>query len=734
MPDSTVNTISFEKYLTLLRDAAPDTVDLYACDVTGSIIASDDRNAHSVSTVSNIIARKLLSEHNYKPGVASLAPGERKHLLMPVCNTLDEPFAYLIAILNKETESREQFTDNLINRSLPAVASCIEKEYKLTAELDDMAHDLAGRYEELNLIYETTDEITNNESEESTLTNLIEKYVEHLGVDMMALAFPRQERVFSVANSTDPIPGASNIINNLAHTYDTEAGNDGKLLLINDFTDQQRDKYHLQVPCKIMASPVPNSRGGIDGILICINHIQRPDFYNSDKNLLHVISKKVAKVMHSNYDTLTGLINQRAFENVIQKAVNSSRKNDLFHCVLNIDLDKLKVINETYGRDAGDHIIKSVANLLESKFRRTDTISYLGEGRYGVLLEECTMDRGMHVSESLLKFIDDSFFTWNSKPVETRITIGVALIEPHTHQSDDILEAVEIARDAAKERGHNRIQLYRLDDDEFAMRKDSLHWVTRIQQALRYDEFALHSQTISPTAPTNENYHFEVLLRMTDKDGSIIPPGRFLPPAEQFNLMPIIDRWVIKRTFATLSSAGVAQASDEGIVSINLSGQSLADHDLTSYIIDNIEKYRIAPDCICFEITETTAIHDTKSAQDIFSQLKSIGCKLSLDDFGTGLSSFSYLKNMPVDYLKIDGSFVRNILTDNVSHAMVASINQVGHVMELKTIAEFVENDELATRLKHIGVDYLQGYGIAKPVSMIDYLSSMHSSPSACAG
>jgi diguanylate cyclase (GGDEF)-like protein len=446
------------------------------------------------------------------------------------------------------------------------------------------------------------------------------------------------------------------------------------------------------------------------------------------------MSKKVGKIVQSNYDIMTGLINQHAFKTVIQDAIKSSRRKGLFHCVLNIDIDNLKVINETLGRDAGDFIIRCVADILQNKLRSADTVCYMGEGRYGALLDQCNIDQGMQVAESLRKLIQESTFTWKDKPAETSITIGVGLIEPHTQKFDEVLEAAEMARDAAKEIGYNRIHVYRQNDDGFASRKDHLQWVTRIQQALRHDDFAVFAQTISPVAPTDESYHFEVLLRMLEKDGSIIPPGKFIPPAEQFSLMPIIDRWVINKTLEILSSRGFAQQPGEGIVSINLSGQSLTDNELTDYVIDLINKYRIAPECICFEITETAAIHDTTSAYNIFRQLKSRGFKLSLDDFGTGLSSFSYLRDMPVDFLKIDGSFVRTILEDNVTSAMVASINHVGHVMGIKTIAEFVESDEIITALKHIGVDYLQGYAIAKPADLPNYLSELRSSNSALAG
>jgi EAL domain-containing protein (putative c-di-GMP-specific phosphodiesterase class I) len=358
----------------------------------------------------------------------------------------------------------------------------------------------------------------------------------------------------------------------------------------------------------------------------------------------------------------------------------------------------------------------------------------MGEGRYGVLLDQCNIDQGINVSNNLRSLVDNSCFIWNDKPLDISVTIGIGLIEPHTQKIDEVLEAAEMARDAAKEIGYNRTQVYRQNDGDFAIRKDHLQWVSRIQQALRNNDFSVYAQTIRPVANSDEYYHFEVLLRMLDKDGSIIPPGKFIPPAEQFNLMPIIDRWVINNTLEILSSLGFAQHPGEGIVSINLSGQSLTDNQLTDYVIDKANQYHISPECICFEITETTAIHDTSSAQKIFRELKSVGFQLSLDDFGTGLSSFSYLRDMPVDYLKIDGSFVRTILEDNVTSAMVTSINHVGHVMGLKTITEFVETDEIATKLKHIGVDYMQGYAIAKPVDLRDYLSDLKSSIPALTG
>jgi EAL domain-containing protein (putative c-di-GMP-specific phosphodiesterase class I) len=250
-----------------------------------------------------------------------------------------------------------------------------------------------------------------------------------------------------------------------------------------------------------------------------------------------------------------------------------------------------------------------------------------------------------------------------------------------------------------------------------------MQWVNRIQRALREDQLQVYAQTIEPLADTNENYHFEILLRLTDREGAVILPGEFLPPAERFNLMPTIDRWVIDKTFATLSEHGFAQSSLEGVVSINLAGQSLSDEGLIDYINQKFAEYSLSTDCICFEVTETSAIGDMESAHYVMSSLKEKGCHFSLDDFGTGLSSFSYLKYLPVEYVKIDGSFVRQILDDQVAHAMVSSINQIGHIMGLKTIAEFVENDEIKKQLELINIDYIQGFSVCKPVPLEEYLA-----------
>jgi EAL domain-containing protein (putative c-di-GMP-specific phosphodiesterase class I) len=339
-----------------------------------------------------------------------------------------------------------------------------------------------------------------------------------------------------------------------------------------------------------------------------------------------------------------------------------------------------------------------------------------------VLLERCPVDRGMKVAEHLRDLISSTEFFWSGRSAQITVSTGMAAVEPDTPGVEAVLEAAELACDTAKESGRNRTQLYRQDDGELMARKQQMHMVNRIHAALRDDRFRIDCQTIQPVQPDPERYHFEVLVRLLDELGEVISPNAFIPAAERYHLMPVIDRWVIKKTCEILSQRGMARVPDEGTVSINLSGQSFADEDIVAYISEQLYQSGVHPGCLCFEITETAAVSNTDAAHRIIAQLREKGCRFSLDDFGTGMSSFAYLKTLPVDYLKIDGSFVRQVVDDRVSRAMVSAINEIGHVMELKTIAEFVETDEIARRLAAMGLDYLQGYSIAQPEPIEEYI------------
>lgn len=436
--------------------------------------------------------------------------------------------------------------------------------------------------------------------------------------------------------------------------------------------------------------------------------------------VLHDLSESLALKAQleyqSSHDLLTGLGNRFSFEQQLGRAIQGSQSASATHVLCYVDLDQFKIINDTCGHVAGDELLKQIAKILQFLLRPQDTLARLGGDEFGILLERCALSEAALITEALLQAIRLYRFDWEDKQFRLSASIGLVLISAESEQVSDLLSLADATCYVAKDKGRNRVQIYQADDGEMTRRHGEMHWVTRIHRALEENRFCLYQQTILSLQKTDPHeQHFEVLLRMIDEQGQIIPPNTFIPAAERYNLMPLIDRWVIQNSFAAVARLGRQSPKTASICAINLSGASLTDEALFDFIAHNSRLHQIAPQSICFEITETAAIANLKQAIAFMNELKTLGFQFSLDDFGSGLSSFAYLKNMPVDYLKIDGSFVRDILDDHADHAMVNAINQVGHVMGLKTVAEFVENKQILARLEGMGVDYGQGYGIAKP-------------------
>ena len=389
-----------------------------------------------------------------------------------------------------------------------------------------------------------------------------------------------------------------------------------------------------------------------------------------------------------------------------------------------MDLDQFKVINDTNGHIAGDELLRQIALVLQATVRKRDTLARLGGDEFGVLMEKCTPLQAYRVADALQMAVNDFEFLWEGKNYRVGISIGLVDISSATKNLTELLKQADSACYMAKDAGRNRIHVYQPEDSETTSRQGEMQWVSKINQALDEDRFCLYAQSIVTLSDQNDKKHYELLIRMEGEQREVIPPGDFLPSAERYNLIGILDRWVIKNAFKLLSSHPEFLEKIE-FVSINLSGQSVTSESFLNLIIEELMSSRIDPAKICFEITETVAISNLTKASEFISDLKKIGCRFALDDFGSGLSSFGYLKNLPVDYLKIDGMFVKDMVDDPIDHAMVKSINEIGHVMGMKTIAEFVENEAIMDKLKVLGVDFAQGYTIDKPSSFIDILETM---------
>lgn len=426
----------------------------------------------------------------------------------------------------------------------------------------------------------------------------------------------------------------------------------------------------------------------------------------------HALAKKL--VYQASHDTLTGLINRREFELRLVKAIENAQIEKTTHALCYLDLDQFKIINDTCGHAAGDEMLRRLGALLQTQAGNEDTVARLGGDEFGVLMEHCTQQEAEQFAEKIRVMIEAFRFEWEERIFAIGVSIGLMPILNSTGSMTYVMRAADTACYAAKNQGRNRTVVYHPDNEMLSRLQSEMEWVSKINWALEHDRFQLFHQPIVPVANASDKIYYEILLRMKDKDGQMIAPGEFLAAAERYNLATRIDRWVVSSTLEWLG-LHPEHVDSLYLCSINLSGSSLGEEEFSNFVKQQLLNCFVPAEKICFEITETAAISNLSAAIGFIDELKALGCKFALDDFGSGLSSFAYLKNIPVDLLKIDGMFVKDIDTNPTNFAMVKSIHEIGRVMGKKTIAEFVESDAILLKLREIGVNYAQGYGIGRP-------------------
>lgn len=429
----------------------------------------------------------------------------------------------------------------------------------------------------------------------------------------------------------------------------------------------------------------------------------------------------------ASHDPLTSLVNRRGFEQQLAEAITSARESNQQHMLCYLDLDQFKVVNDTCGHMAGDELLRQLATRLQNLVRSNDVLARLGGDEFGIILHQCPLEAAKYIGNNIQDTIRDFPFVWQDKTFSIRASIGLVSIDADSGDLNSVMSAADAACYAAKDSGRDRVHVYQADDRELAQQRGERQWVTRILKALEENRLCLYHQAIVPILHPNMPSqitigHSEILLRMISETGELVPPMAFIPAAERYGLMPAIDRWVIRTFFANHQQHYEAQLADSAteqyLYTINLSGASINDEQFLPFLKEQLNLHQVCPRTICFEITETAAITNLVRAAQLISELKAIGCYFALDDFGSGMSSFAYLKSLPVDYLKIDGNFVKDIVSDPIDSAMVECINRIGHVIGIQTIAEFVENEGILEKLRELGVDYAQGYGIARPCSL----------------
>ena len=461
-----------------------------------------------------------------------------------------------------------------------------------------------------------------------------------------------------------------------------------------------------EVPIQDSAAPIRDRIGNIVGSVMVFHDISK------DSRLFRQMSYQAS------HDSLTGLINRREFENCLANTLDKTRESDEDnHALLYVDLDQFKVVNDTFGHTAGDALLCQLTEKIQTNIRSTDLLARLGGDEFGIFLEHCSKAKAIEVAEAIRGAIEGYRFEWKESSTTIRCSIGIVMVTSENADVASVMSSADVACYSAKDMGRNQVHIYK--DSDASMRHEEMKWVSRITSAIDDERLELFFQ---PIIGIGDEYgqrrgHYELLLRMRDEKGELVGPEQFIPAAERYNLMPTVDRWVVREAVTKL-----ADRNDDGeagyTLAVNLSGTSLSEDRFLEFVIDELQKHNLPDGAICFEITETAAISNLSRVVHFMKELKKLGCKFSLDDFGSGLSSFTYLKNLPVDYLKIDGQFIRNVINDSVDESMVKAISQVGHAMGIEMIAERVESRQVLDKLGSLGVEFAQGYFIARPASI----------------
>ncbi|MEG3931040.1 EAL domain-containing protein [Microcoleus sp. T3_B1] len=459
-----------------------------------------------------------------------------------------------------------------------------------------------------------------------------------------------------------------------------------------------------EYPIADSAAPIRDREGQIIGAVMVFHDVTESRY----------LTRQLS--WEENHDALTGLINRRKFEQQLVEALASVKDSNQQHALCYLDLDQFKVVNDTVGHIAGDELLRQITALIQKGVRANDMLARLGGDEFGILLTQCSLSQATQIAENLKDIVHQFRFIWNGKTFIIGVSIGVVAIDQTSQNLMELLGAADAACYAAKARGRNCVHIYSLDDSELIKQRGQRQLIAQISRALETNRFCLYYQKIVSITSKPLVEHYEILLRMLDENGKIVSPAQFIPAAERYGLITEIDCWVIEKFFSNYHKLPEKDALSQGLYTINLSGASISNNQFMRFLIEQFSRYQVPPQTIGFEITETAAIANFEQARYFMGELKKIGCCFALDDFGSGLSSFAYLINLPVDYLKIDGAFVKNISHNLISQALVEGFNGIAHAMNLETIAEFVEDETILEKLREIGVDYAQGYGIARPV------------------
>jgi diguanylate cyclase (GGDEF)-like protein len=640
----------------------------------------------------------------------------RTVLALPVYAAGKEGLGVLVSVFSKNAGKSSWFNPSLLKNILRPAIDLIGESLRLDRDLKARASFAEQVEKELQLIYQVDEKIHGTSRSHAGLAQLIGQSGRFLSIAYSVLLMPAKRIRISATHSSWRSVNRKAI---------------DKYLLDKLFPklDAQRGPVIFEVPAidgsdnpaeqgyQALLSPLLDSSGNVEGILAQLGRVSGQPFEESHKRFMSHIVRKVEYVIEQSFDSMTGLMNRSGFEAQLQESMKSLEGEGENHQLIYFDLDNLQLVNDTFDRGAGDEVIIRFAQLIEEHLPKNAVATRLAEDDFVILLTHSDSDAALALTDTIRKDGHKLRYLKGDKSLQVTVSVGISELRGGG-SGGDALTAARLACDSAKDHGRDRVEIHDRANRSVIQRYDDMQLVSEIQKSLDTDGFALFAQPIVPLLDDDGKRRFEILLRMKDGEGNRISSSAFFSAAERYQLMPQVDRWVVSRTLARLSDFADYLDRTGASFAINLSGQSLGDDEILTFVEEEIDSSGVPATSLCFEVTESAAVSSRDKAQAFIDALRQRGCQFSLDDFGAGLSSFAYLKNFNVDVLKIDGGFIRDITDNRISESMVAAITQVAKVMELQTVAEYVESKQTRKLITELGVDFAQGHAIGKPIEL----------------
>jgi diguanylate cyclase (GGDEF)-like protein len=618
----------------------------------------------------------------------------------------------LLAIACRAAES-EPRNFPMVHALLRPALECLRRDLIARAAIYDLGHRVTSLDKDLELLLTdpgAKSDSTRDDADE--LKGILQQANDYLRCAMSALFVP--DKGIVLIRSTGEKPPDSQLVTRTHRQLLSMAQIRREPVIINQIAAGN-------VPYRILSCPLKHPSGRATGVLALFRTESSPEFVDRDARLGDVLARKAAGIIESSFDAMSGLYTRQAFEQRVRVVVNDPNRQNAWSA-LYIDSDQLHVINDNFGMHVGDSIISQIGELLRRRLPRGALAARISGDRFAVLLPT-TLEDAAQFAESLREGAEQLGALRGDARLHVSISIGVAPFEREARELMHSLAAAETACKAAKDRGRNRVAVYEPNDQSIVRRFTDINIASRVREAIEADRLRFDAQLILPFGGSEHlRPHYELLLRMIDEDGKTVGPDRFLSAANRYQLMPTIDRWVVQKAISLLQPHAALLASQPCVFAINFSGQSLNDDAFGDFLLERIESSGLNPSIFCFELTENATVASISRAEVLMRRLRRLGCGVALDDFGTGLSSLSYLRQLPVTMLKIDGSFVRDILKDARAESMVRAIAQLSRSMGIGTVAEYVETEEIRARVASLGVDYGQGFAIGQPAPLVDLL------------